>query len=290
MFRRAASVVLALILNPTLLHAQDTVFTVTVPSADVYQGPSNVTPVIGHVSQDTALIVSRDLGSWIKIAWPDAQDGIGYVRATIGRVGAPDTGARATTVSPRASSASASTTATIPPPTRSSTREPVAPRGQSKVRPISHIFGVGAVVAPVSGFGATAQTWRHNHLGIHVGFTRDVLTSDVATGRVTAMQFEPGLAYAPFDRVSDYLWIRPYVGSAVSFLHQTWSVATPLARQPVSDNGVGFRFFGGGELTFASMPQFGVSADVGYRRWPAPFAGFKADPLSVSIAGHWYIK
>ena len=290
MIRRAASVMLALILNPTLLHAQDSVFTVTVPSADVYQGPSNVTPVIGHVSRDTALIVSRDLGGWIKIAWPDAQDGIGYVRATTGRVGAPDTGARATTVSRGASSASASTTATIPPPARTSTSGPVAPRGQSKVRPISHIIGVGALVAPMSGFGATAQTWRHNHLGIQVGLTRDVMTSDVATGRVTSIQFEPGVAYAPLDRVSDYLWIRPYVGSALSVLHQTLSVATPFARQPVSDNGVGFRVFGGGELTFASMPQVGVSVDLGYRRWPAPFTGFKADPLSASIGGHWYFK
>jgi hypothetical protein len=38
------------------------------------------------------------------------------------------------------------------------------------------------------------------------------------------------------------------------------------------------------------MPQFGLSADLGYRHMPAPFAGFKADPLNVSLAGHWYIK
>jgi len=49
-------------------------------------------------------------------------------------------------------------------------------------------------------------------------------------------------------------------------------------------------FHEGGELTFAGMPQFGLSADIGYRHLPAPFVGFKADPLSLSLAGHWYIK
>jgi hypothetical protein len=296
MIRRAAAIALAFMLNPALLRAQDTSFTVTVPSADVYKGASNVTPVIGHVSRGTVLSVSRNLGDWVKIAWPDAEDGVGYVRISMGRVGGSDASAPATNASPGASSSSAGTTATIPPPTRTSTggqgtpRGQVTPRVQSRVRPISHIFGVGASVAPMSGFGATAQAWRHNHLGIQVGFMRDVLTSDIAAGRVTSIQFEPGVAYAPFDRVGDYVWIRPYLGSAVSFLHQTLSVTTPLPMQPVSDNGMGFRVFGGGELTFASMPQFGVSADLGYRRLPTPFFGFKADALSVSIAGRWYIR
>ena len=75
MIRRAAALVLALTLNPTLLRAQDTVLTVNVSSADVHKGPSTVTPVIGHVSRGTVLPVSRNLGSWVKIAWPGAQDG-----------------------------------------------------------------------------------------------------------------------------------------------------------------------------------------------------------------------
>ena len=53
---------------------------------------------------------------------------------------------------------------------------------------------------------------------------------------------------------------------------------------------MGLRVYGGSEFTFAGMPQFGLSADLGYRHMPAPFAGFKADPLNVSLAGHWYIK
>jgi hypothetical protein len=38
------------------------------------------------------------------------------------------------------------------------------------------------------------------------------------------------------------------------------------------------------------LPRFGVSIEVGYRRFPVLFDGFVADRLSGSIAGHWYIK
>ena len=50
------------------------------------------------------------------------------------------------------------------------------------------------------------------------------------------------------------------------------------------------RVFGGGEFTFASLTQLGVSAELGYRQVPTPFAGFEPDRWTVSIAGHWYIK
>jgi hypothetical protein len=290
MIRRIAAVVLALILNPAFLHAQDTVFTVTVPTASVYKGPSNVTPVIGRVSRGTELNVSRNLGSWVKVAWPAGEDGIGYVHMSMGRISGPEPGASATNVSPRPTSASAAAATASASTARTSAGQQIPPRGQSRSSQISHIFGVGASLAPMSGVGATARAWHKNHLGIRVAFMRDAMTSDVAAGRVSSMQFEPGVEYAPFDRVSDYLWLRPYMGTAVSFVHQTLSIASPVARSPVSDSGLGVRFYGGGELTFASMPQFGVSADLGYRHMPAPFAGFKADPLSVSIAGHWYIK
>jgi hypothetical protein len=35
---------------------------------------------------------------------------------------------------------------------------------------------------------------------------------------------------------------------------------------------MGLRVYGGSEFTFAGMPQFGLSADLGYRHMPAPFA------------------
>jgi len=134
------------------------------------------------------------------------------------------------------------------------------------------------------------RAWRNSHLGIQVGFARETMTSDIGADRVTSMQVEPGVVYGLFDRVSDYVWIRPYVGSVVSFRHQTLNPAAPVAMETLSDDGVGLRVFGGSELMFASAPRFGLSVDVGYRRVPAPFPGFEPNRLSASIAGHWYIK
>jgi hypothetical protein len=291
MSRLTAAVVVALTLNQAPLRGQDqdTVFTVNVASADVHQGPSNVTRVIGHAPQGTVLPISRNLGSWLKVAWPAAPGGIGYVHVTMGKIGPANARGRTANRAPRAPSAPAPATTPTSPRTRTAV-ENIAPRGQSSGKPISHIFGVGGLVGPMSTFGATARGWRNDHLGMQFALTRDAMTSDVAAGRVTSMQLEPGVVYALFDHVSDYFWVRPYVGSAVSFRHQTLSVPAPGAIEPASDNGVGFRVFGGTELTYASMLRFGLSLEVGYRRFPAPFAGFEAGPLSASIAGHWYIK
>ena len=261
MIRRAAAVILVLTLNPALLRAQDAVFRVDVPSADVYKGPSNVTPIIGHVSRGTVMPVLRNLGSWLKVAWPDAQDGVGYVHVTMGRIGPAGADAPATNTSPSASAAPPPATTSIPPVLRTRVAERVGPRRQVYVTPASHMFGVGGLVESISNVGATARAWRNNRLGIQFGFTRNAAT-----------QLEPGVVYALLDHVSDYVWIRPYVGSTMIFRRQT------------SDNAAGFRVFGGSELTFANVPRLGVSADLGYRRLPAQ------SPLSASIAMHWYMK
>jgi hypothetical protein len=207
---------------------------------------------------------------------------------TMGRIGPPNADAPIRNASPQASSAPAPVTTTIPLRGRTSVGEQVVPRGQLNGTPASHVFGVGGLVGSTSNFGATARAWRNNRLGVQLGFTRD--TMPAGAGRMTGIQLEPGVVFALFDRVGDYVWIRPYVGSTVNVRRQTFSAPALQGFAPTSDNGVGFRVFGGSELTFASIPRFGLSADLGYRRFPTPFPGFEADPLSVSIAGHWYIK
>jgi hypothetical protein len=304
MLRRTAAVVLALTLNPMLVHAQDAVLTITVQSADVHQGPSTVTPVIGHVSRGAVLPVTRNLGSWAKVAWIDSPDGIGYVHVTMGRLNSSDAAAAAGVVSPRSSAsttpplASSSASAAIPPATRtparehtsSPRRERMAINGGPTDAPITHIIGLGGLVASRNSFGATARTWRTDHLGLQVAIARDASRSDVAAGRLTSIRLEPGIVYGLFDHVSDYVWIRPYVGAVVSFRHETLAISTPAALKPASDNSIGLRLFGGSELTFAGLPRFGVSAELGYRRYPTVFSAFEADRLTVSIAGHWYIR
>jgi len=287
MIRRAAAVVVALMLNPTLVRAQDMALTVTVPSADVYKSPSNVTPIVGHASQGTVLPVSRNLGSWVKVAWPSAPDGVGYVHVTMGRLGPAKADAPARTTPMRSSAVAPAKSA--PAPVRAANSAPTAPRAAAAVAPPSHVLGLGGLVGSMSSFGVDARAWHDNRFGVQLGVTRDAMTSDAGAGRVTSVQFEPSVVYALFDRVSDYVWIRPYVGSGLSFRSETFTPA-PGDPSTLSESGVGFRVFGGGELTFASAPRFGVSADLTYRRFPTPFPGFEASPLSVSIAGHWYFK
>jgi hypothetical protein len=295
MVRRIGAIVVALALNPTLVRAQDAVFTVTADSADVHKGPSAVTPVIGHVSRGTVLPVARNLGSWARVPWPDAPDGIGYLHVTTGRLGTANSGSPANTT-PRLSSASAPAISAAPaapttPPTAGQrpSNERMAIRGELSDTPITHIFGVGAVVASRSSFGATTRAWHDDHLGLQLAVARDATAADAAAGRVTSVRVEPGVVYALFDRVTDYVWFRPYVGSALSFQRQTLKFSGPAA-ESTADNGMGFRVFGGSELTFAGAPRFGLSAEIGYRRFPALFPGFDTDRLSLGIAGHWYLR
>jgi len=291
MIRRAAAIVFALTVNPALLYAQDAVLTVTVPSAEVYQAPSNVTPVIGHLPRGTMLPIARNLGSWVKIAWPDGGDGFGYVHVTMGRIG-PVTGDEWPTTASRPQSAK-----TIVPITQTSSKaggqspprlpasSPPAPRVQGSASPASHIFGVGGLVGYTRSIGATARVWSGNHIGIQFAITRNTLTNDLSADQLTTTQFEPGITFGLFDRVTDYVWLRPYVGSTLAFRHVS---ASEL--QPVSDNSTGFRVFSGAEFMFASAPQFGISADLGYRRFQEPIAGFDDKRMTVAIAGHWYIR
>jgi hypothetical protein len=263
----------------------------------------------------------------VKVDWPAAPGGSGYVHVTMGRIGTPDVQAPAANVAPRSSPPAPATvtstvpaTANIPMYGRTSAGEQVVPRGEMNAQPRqsttpprgqtsgesrsqthavptsqlkiatpSHVFGLGGVIGSRESFGATARAWSNSHLGIQLALTRDVATSAIAEGRLTSTQIEPGIVYVPFDLVSENLWIRPYAGSVVSFRSQTLSATVP-GLSGASDRNLGFRVFGGTELTFASMPRFGLSVDLGYRHYPTPFPGFDVRPLNLAIAGHWYIK
>ncbi|HET7697602.1 MAG TPA: hypothetical protein VFK57_17945 [Vicinamibacterales bacterium] len=297
MTRRSAAIVLALTLNPALVSAQEMVFTVTAPSADVYKGPTTVTPVIGRAPRGTVLPVSRNLGSWAKVPWPDAPDGVGYVHLTMGRLASSKGGVPAATVAPSspaehgaaATATGAATTTTAPALAQRLPRDQVAVSDQATGAPISHMLGLGGRVGLRRSVGATARVWRNDRVGLQLSFMRDTMTSSVAAGRVTSFQVEPAAVFALMDHVSDYVWIRPYVGSGVSFHRQSLSVASADLVQPAG-NGVGVRVFAGSELTFATAQRFGLSVEFGYRKLPAAFPGFEADKLSASLAGHWYVK
>ena len=92
MIRLAAAVGVALCVSQATLHAQAPVFTVQAVSADVYKAPSTGSAVIGHAPRGTALPVTRELGSWVKVSWPRAEDGVGYVHVSMGSLGQSETG------------------------------------------------------------------------------------------------------------------------------------------------------------------------------------------------------
>lgn len=295
MIRRAAALTLALTLTPAVLHAQDVALTVTVASAEVHKGPSTVTPVIGHVARGKTLPVMRNLGSWVKVPWPDAADGIGYVHLTMGTLTSPKGEVAQPATAPSATMLASRPSAPSTPAPATAAATPAVPRDRVVIRnqqgaAISHVLGVGATVGPMSRFGGTARAWRDDRFGVQVGVTRDAVTSNSGAGRLTSVLFEPALVYRFFDRVSDYFWLRPYVGSALSIRHQTLSGPTTLADSAPSSSKAGFRVFGGSEVTFAGAPRFALSVDFGYRRFANSISGFETDRFGAALSGHWYVR
>jgi hypothetical protein len=89
MLRNLAAVAIVICLSPVAVYAQDQVFAVSAQTADVYKSPSTGSPVIGHAPRGAQFIVTRNLGSWVKVAWPEAPDGAGYLHVSMGRVMSP---------------------------------------------------------------------------------------------------------------------------------------------------------------------------------------------------------
>jgi hypothetical protein len=298
MIRFAAAVAVTVCVSPAWLCAQTTVLTVNTASADVYKSPSTGSPIIAHAPRGTVLAVTRELGSWVKVSWPGAED-IGYVHMSMGSLGrgVPSQPSRpAGLPSARPAPEPASLTPVAIGVGRPAPGVP-APMRPVFVTPATHLIGLGGRVGGPTrgggstfGFGATARAWSRDKFGAQLEISHYALTSLEAPGRVTSMQFEPSVLYRLPDHVADYLWVRPYLGSGVNLRRQTLSTATPGAGPSVSENQFGLQAFGGGELTFASVPRFALSVDLGYHWVRTSFAGVDLGGPGVSVSGHWYLK
>jgi hypothetical protein len=88
MTRMRIAIAAALCFTASTVYAQNTHFIVSTPSASVYKAPTNVSPVVGEAKQGATLEVTRDVGSWVKVAWSNAPDGVGYIRKSAGTMGA----------------------------------------------------------------------------------------------------------------------------------------------------------------------------------------------------------
>jgi hypothetical protein len=287
MIRHAAAVVVALCLSTSPLYAQSTKLTVSDAAANVHKSPSMGSPVIGKAARGTALVVTREVGDWVKVSWPAAQDGVGYVRVSAGSIargGEAPIASRASAASASPSTPAAARAEQIP------TSRPSAP---SPARTLyvapTHIIGVGGRMGgSTMGFGASARAWSRHRLGVQFDVSRYGFTSPNALGRMTTTDIAPSLLYSLRDHVNDYLWLRPYVGLGAHLGRSTLTGSTPGFSS--SSNTVGARVFAGGELAFSSVPQFALSADVGYYRLPTPFVGFEPGGMGLSLSGHWYVK
>ena len=92
MIRQVAAVALVIFLGPVGLSAQTPAST-AVPAAElkintqaatVYRSPSTGSPIVGTARRGAVLPVTRELGSWVRVAWPDAEEGAGYVHISSG--------------------------------------------------------------------------------------------------------------------------------------------------------------------------------------------------------------
>ena len=295
MIRHAAAVVVLLLLSPSWVTAQGTELTVNVASASVHRSPTNVSPVLGVVGRGARLEVTREVGDWVKVAYPAAADGVGYVRKSMGAM----TPAATSKAQVQGTATAARTTAqpTQPAPRLTSTsgeqaqtgnRLPVRNAGPKRST-ASHMFGLGARLGgPSFGIGASARAWALGRLGLQVEVARYNVSSPIDLGTMSSTEFGPSALYAFNDRVADYTWLRPYVGGGLNFYHS--SITSPAVGIEVSDSRWGSQLFGGAELSFASVPQFAISTELSYRWFEEPVAGLNLGGMGLSVAGHWYVK
>ena len=297
MSRQVAAVALVLCLSPASLYAQSARFTVSVASAEVHKFPSIGSPVIAHASKGRVLDVRRELGSWVAIVWPGGDDDMAYLHVTTGSI------ARAVSAPPTTRVAAAAAPQSLPPrqmPPRAGqapprtpprTQPPPVPSAEVYVTPPPHFVGVGARVGgSMMGVGASVRAWRQDNFGYQLTASHVSRTSSLVPEHLTSTEIEPSLLYAVRERVTDYVWVRPFLGTGVNFRRQTLRI--PGALDSLSENALGVQTFGGAEFALATAPRFALSTDLSYRwaRSELPLPGYDLGGLALSISGHWYLK
>ena len=178
-----------------------------------------------HAGQCSQSRVSSEAGSGFHGQLP--QDGIGYIHVSMGRIGDTSTvalnqtGGSTTTPSPsiapttsmtsitgRPAAASPSPATTGVQEDRTGAVEQPAPGGSVS---IPHVVGLGGRMGgPTLGFGASARAAVGNRFGIQLEVSRYSVTRAVALQPLGFLEFAPSLIYSLPDRVTDYLWVRPY--------------------------------------------------------------------------------
>jgi hypothetical protein len=289
MGRYAAAVAAVLVMSTPPLYAQGASFIVMTTSADIHKAPSTGSSVIGKASRGMTFEVRRELGSWVSVSWPDADQGVAYLHVAWGRISrgaavqAPASGAALAVAGPALASNALTTDIQVPQAPRTTTlprRAPSLP---------SHIIGLGGRMGSRDmGFAATGRAWTYGPFGVQIEAGRSTYTSAVAPGQLRSLQLAPSVMYSPPDLVTNAIWARPYVGAGID-LHRSTLRSTVGAADAV-DHLLGSHIFGGAEFTWANLPQFTLSADLRQQWAPPTFTGFELGGFGVSLSAHWYVK
>jgi hypothetical protein len=294
----AAAVTVMLVMGTAPVYAQDTLFVVTMTSADVHKAPSTGSAVVARAPRGKAFEVRRELGSWVSVAWPQADTGVAYLHVAWGRIthGAASQAPRAIgaglAVPGPASEPLSSTKAlevaqapgTVPRPA------PVmSPVTQRAVSLPSHVIGLGGRMGTRAiGVGATARAWARGSFGVQIEAGQSTFTSAVVPDQLRSMQLAPSIIYSPPNLVTYAIWARPYVGGGINFYRST--LRSTLGGPVAVDNSFGSQVFGGAEFTWANFPQLALSADFREQWAPPTFTGFELGGRGVSLSAHWYLK
>lgn len=318
MVRSITVLMFALILSPSLSFAQAMVLTVNNTGTSVYKSPTNASPVLGQATRGMALEVTREVGDWVKVTWPAAPDKVGYVRRSAGVVGAPGvavasvpagaarpsasasaSAARPATTSAPVGSVSAASTAPTSSSVMASANESAGQLEPTSIRPQpspagyvsspSHNLGLGILAGgPSMGIGFSVRKWSAGRLGLQLDALRTSTSTVPFVTSMTSLQAGPRVLLALRDRVSDYTWVRPYLGAGGRYYRS--SLADPTLGVSTSDSRMGAQVFGGAEVSLSSAPRFGLSVDVGYDWFTSPFPGYELDGVAVTVGGRWYIR
>ena len=287
MIRRASAVAIALVLNVTPLFGQGAVapvaeLTVKSASADVHKSPSVASAVVGTARVGTVLEVRRNLGSWVEVPWPNTEAGVAFLHVNTGTIARRSTSAglnevQAAVAQIRDVEAACMAAGDSGARVQAAAGSTASERATYVSLPPRRI-GVGALMnSSTVRFGVTARTWWGNRLGVQFYASRPQIESPDGQS-IPATQFAPSILYSLPDGMTNSLWLRPYVG------------AGPRLYRANLETGLGYEAFGGVETTLASMPQFAISADLGYR-WSRPsLSGFQPREIGFSLSGHWYVK
>ena len=265
---------------------QGMALTVSVPSAAVRKSPSVASPIVGQAPRGAVLDVTRDVGSWVKVTWPDAPDGVGYVHESMG------------TLSNRPSREQrlAVAAASLPPPEPAHVPASASQATHSSamrttyVPPPTHRVGLGGQLNATPGFGFSSRIWSRNRFGVQVDLSRSRMSNEFSANRVRSTEFSPSFIYSLPDYVSESFWLRPYAGGGVAMIRSKLYGGVPEVALSESDSTWAYRAFGGAEVTVPGVPRLAVSADLGYQWADVLFGGFDPAGPRFSVSAHWYAK